>query len=74
MTPSLPTLSIAVAMIVPIVESLFAEIVPTCATMSPLTGFDIVRSSSTTVSTASSMPRLMSMGFAPAATFLAPSR
>ena len=41
MTPSLPTLSIASAMILPIVSSLFAEMVPTCATMLPLTGFDI---------------------------------
>ena len=37
-TPSLPTLSMASAMILPIVASLFAEIVPTCAIMSPLTG------------------------------------
>ena len=41
MTPSLPTLSIASAMILPIVSSLFAEMVPTWATMLPLTGFDI---------------------------------
>ena len=61
-------------MIVPIVASVFAEIVPTCAIMSPLTGVDIVPSSPTTASTASSMPRLISIGFAPAATFLAPSR
>ena len=40
-TPSLPTLSIASAMIFPIVSSLFAEMVPTWATMLPLTGFDI---------------------------------
>jgi hypothetical protein len=39
MTPSLPTFSIASAMILPIVSSLFAEIVPTCAIAVPLTGF-----------------------------------
>ena len=40
MTPSLPTFSIASAMIVPIVSSLLAEIVPTWAIVLPLTGFD----------------------------------
>src|SRR5213080_1106970 len=45
MTPSLPTLSIASAMILPMVSSLFAEIVPTWATIVPLTGFDIFFSS-----------------------------
>jgi hypothetical protein len=40
-TPSLPTFSIASAMIVPIVSSLFAEIVPTWPIMWPLTGLDI---------------------------------
>jgi len=38
-TPSLPTLFIASAMMLPIVESPFAETVPTCAIASPLTGF-----------------------------------
>ena len=74
MTPSLPTLSIASAMILPIVSSLFAEMVPTWATMLPLTGFDIFFSSPVMASTACSMPRLMSIGFAPATTFFAPSR
>ena len=74
MTPSFPTLSIALAMMAPIVESLFAEIIPTCAIMSPLTLVDIERSTSTTVSTAVSMPRLTSIGFAPATTFFAPWR
>ncbi len=73
-TPSLPTLSIASAMILPIVSSLFAEMVPTWATMLPLTGFDIFFSSAVIASTAFSMPRLMSIGFAPATTFFAPSR
>src|SRR6476646_2715036 len=40
-TPSLPTLSMAPAMIVPMVSSLLAEMVPTCATIDPVTGFDI---------------------------------
>ena len=74
MTPSLPTLSIASAMIVPIVESLFAEIVPTWAIISPATVLDIFCSSSTNTSTACSTPRFSSMGFDPAVTFLAPSR
>ena len=45
MTPSLPTLSMASAMILPMVSSLFAEMVPTWATMLPLTGFAIFLSS-----------------------------
>jgi hypothetical protein len=53
---------------------LFAEMVPTCATMLPLTGFDIFFSSPVIASTAFSMPRLMSIGLAPATTFFAPSR
>jgi hypothetical protein len=73
-TPSLPTLSIASAMILPIVESAFAEIVPTWATMLPETGRAIFFTSSTMTSTAFSMPRLSSIGLAPATTFLAPSR
>ena len=61
-------------MMVPIVSSLLAEMVPTWAIMLPLTGVDMLRSSSTTASTARSMPRLISIGLAPATTFLAPSR
>ena len=38
------------------------------------TGFEIFFNSSTTTSTALSMPRLRSIGFAPAATFRMPSR
>ena len=74
MTPSLPTFSIASAMILPIVASLFAEIVPTWAIMLPLTGLDSFLSSSTIASTAFSMPRFSAIGFAPAATFFTPSR
>ena len=44
MTPSLPTLSIASAMIRPMVSSWFAEIVPTWAIIGPVTGLDIVLS------------------------------
>src|SRR5713101_8370022 len=56
--PSLPTLSIASAMIFPIVSSLFAEMVPTWATMLPLTGFDIFFTSAVSASTACSIPAL----------------
>ena len=73
-TPSLPTLSMASAMILPMGSSLLAEMVPTWATIVPLTGFDIFLSSALITSTARSMPRLRSIGFAPATTFLAPSR
>ncbi len=73
-TPSLPTFSIASAMMLPIVSSLFAEIVPTWAIILPLTGLLSFFSSSMTAATAFSMPRLMSIGFAPAVTFLMPSR
>ena len=73
-TPSLPTFSIASAMIVPIVASLLAEMVPTWAMALPLTGLAKVFSCSMTTSTALSMPRLTSIGLAPATTFLAPSR
>ncbi len=74
MTPSLPTFSIASAMILPMVSSLFAEMVPTWAIMLPLTGLAIFLISSVMTSTARSMPRLSSIGLAPATTFFAPSR
>ncbi|MNC86529.1 hypothetical protein D3C83_21990 [compost metagenome] len=74
MTPSLPTLSIASAMIVPMVWSLLAEIMPTWATMLPETGRDILWISSTMAVTAFSMPRFSSIGLAPATTLRAPSR
>ena len=73
-TPSLPTFFIASAMMLPMVESLLAEILPTCAIMSPETGLESFLTSSTATSTALSMPRLMAIGFAPAVTALTPSR
>ena len=73
-TPSLPTLSIASAITSPISRSR-AEIVATRAMSSlPSMFFDCLFRSSTTASTACSMPRLSPIGFAPAATFLRPSR
>ena len=74
MTPSLPTLSIASAMNLPISASLLAEMVPTCAIIFPVTGFDWLLRPSMTFSTARSMPRLMSIGLAPETTFFTPSR
>jgi hypothetical protein len=74
MTPSLPTFSMASAMMPPMVSSLLAETVPTWAIIFPATGLLSFFSSSTTALTAFSMPRLMSMGLAPAVTFLLPSR
>ena len=74
-TPSLPTFSIASAIRLPISSSLFAEIAPTCAiSFLPLVGVEIAFSSSTTLITALSMPRLIAIGFAPAVTFFSPSR
>src|SRR5690349_10999313 len=73
-TPSFPTLSIASARMSPMVLSLLAEIVPTCAISSrSRVGLDIDLSSSTTLATALSMPRLMLMGSWPAATNFSPS-
>src|SRR5579862_2716369 len=74
MTPSLPTFFIASAMVLPMVSSPLAEMVPTCAIMSPETGFENFFTSSTTISTARSMPRFSAIGFAPAATAFTPSR
>ena len=74
MTPSLPTFSIASAMMVPIVSSWLAEIVPTWAIMLPVTGFDWALSDATIASTAVSMPTFSSRGLAPATTFFTPSR
>src|SRR5215472_11567656 len=84
-TPSLPTFFMASAMILPMVSSLLAEMVPTCAIISPETGFESwvrapplrLPSSSvvpTTATTAFSMPRFRAIGFAPAATVFTPSR
>src|SRR3954469_22624757 len=73
-TPSWPTLSIASEITSPISRSR-AEIVATRAMSSlPETSFDCRFRSSTTSSTAFSMPRLRPIGFAPAATFFRPSR
>src|SRR3984893_3238176 len=74
MTPSLPTFFMASAMMLPICRSLLAEIVPTCAIMSPLTSRWSFLISSTAASTAFSMPRLSAVGLAPAATVFTPSR
>src|SRR5712671_6659413 len=74
MTPSLPTFFMASAMMPPICLSLLAEMVPTCAIMSPLTSRERRLISSTATSTARSMPRLRAVGLAPAATVLTPSR
>src|SRR2546422_814175 len=74
-TPSLPTLSIALLMMSPMVESPLAEMVPTWAiSLGSLVGLVSFFSSATTASTALSMPRLISIGLLPAATILAPSR
>ena len=74
-TPSLPTLSIASAMILPIDASAFAEIVPTWAiSLLSEQGREIFFSASTAAMTALSMPRFRSIGFMPAATLFRPSR
>ncbi len=73
MTPSLPTLSNALAMRAPICSSR-AEIVATWA-MSSVVSMSraSLRSSVTTASTAASMPRLRAIGLAPDATARRPS-
>src|SRR2546421_4440117 len=74
MTPSLPTLSIASEMVLPISGSAFAEMAPTWAiSLEVVHGLLIFFSSSTAVETALSMPRLRSIGFMPAATYFMPS-
>src|SRR3954466_3204637 len=73
-TPSLPTLSIASAIISPI-EGSPAEmeaVEAICSLVS--TSLAILESSSLTRSTADSMPRFNDIGFAPAATLRRPSR
>ncbi len=74
MTPSLPTFSIASAMMVPMVSSLFAEMVPTWAIILPFTGLLSFWISPTTMPTAFSIPSFRPMGLTPAVTFLMPSR
>ena len=72
-TPSLPTFSIASAITSPISSSP-AEIEATRAICSlPEISLDCALMSSTTRSTATSMPRFSASGFAPAATFLIPA-
>ena len=75
MTPSLPTFSMASAMRLPIVLSLLAAIEATWAiSFLSFVVLDIFLRSSTTFSTACSMPRLSPIGLAPAVTFRRPSR
>src|SRR5271157_922937 len=74
-TPSLPTLSIALAIMSPISRSPLAAIEPTCAISSEVEIFlERFFTSSITAATARSMPRFRSMGFMPAATAFEPSR
>src|SRR5436305_98115 len=74
-TPSLPTLSMASAMIWPMFGSAFAEMAPTWPiSLEVVQGLEIFFSSSTTATTALSMPRLRSIGFMPEATNFMPSR
>jgi hypothetical protein len=74
-TPSLPTLSMAWAISLPIGSSPLAEMVPTWAMdLESADGLDSFFSSSTAATTALSMPRLRSIGFMPAATAFMPSR
>src|SRR5215831_6473930 len=74
-TPSLPTFSIASAIRLPIVLSLFEAIVATWAiSFLSLVDLEMPLRSFTTASTAASMPRLSPIGLAPAVTFLRPSR
>ncbi len=75
MTPSFPTFSIASAIRLPIVLSLFEATVATWAiSFLSLVDFDTFLSSWVTASTAASIPRLSPIGLAPAVTFLSPSR
>src|SRR6188768_165390 len=74
MTPSLPTLSIASEIVLPISGSALAEMAPTWAiSLEVVQGLLIFFSSSTAAVTALSMPRLRSIGFMPAATYFMPS-
>ncbi len=74
MTPSLPTFSIASAMILPMVSSPLAEIVPTWAIMRLSSqGLAISRMALTASAVPLSIPRFRSIGFMPAVTALIPS-
>src|SRR5206468_3569866 len=73
-TPSLPTLSIASAIVLPIDSSALAEMAPTWEiSLLVVHGLLIFLSSSTTARTALSIPRFRSIGFMPAATYFMPS-
>ena len=73
-TPSLPTLSIASAISLPIASSALAEMAPTWAiSLLVVHGLESLRNSSTVAMTALSMPRFRSIGFMPAATYFMPS-
>ena len=73
MTPSFPTLSIAAEIILPTAGSLLAETEATCVISSLVAMFlDCFLRSAMTAATALSIPRLKSIGFAPAATFFMP--
>src|SRR6266581_488357 len=74
MVPSFPTLSIASAMISPMVVSQLAETVATCLISSlSFTFLAILSSCSTAAATALLMPRWMPMGLAPEVTYFSPS-
>src|SRR3954470_4608514 len=73
-TPSLPTFSMASAITSPISRSREETVATRAMSSLPETGFELALSSSTTASTAVSMPRLSPIGFAPAETFFSPSR
>src|SRR6188472_3085237 len=73
-TPSLPTFSIASAITSPISRSRDEMLATRAMSSLPEISFDCDFRSSTTASTAVSMPRLRPIGFAPAATFFRPSR
>ena len=74
-TPSLPTFPKALAINSPITSSLLAEIDAICFIFSESlpTTFACLAKSVTIASTALSIPRFKSIGFAPAATFFKPS-
>src|SRR5882724_3054538 len=73
-TPSLPTLSMASEMILPISLSALAEIAPTWAiSLLVVQALDIFFNSSTTAMTDLSIPRFRSIGFMPEATNFIPS-
>ena len=74
MTPSLPTFSIASAMIRPMVSSWFAEIVPTWAIIGPVTGLDCALSDADDGLDGFGDAAFDGHRLAPAVTFFAPSR